>query len=370
MTISGSERVTVRHYVAGGHEHGGGIGRLVGNILGARGLTLRHSMVDTRGPRWNPLYSPLYLLGAMAVMGFDRITAPHSLHQLHIAGRGSTTRKLILGTWARWLGCRYILHLHDYDYSADFWRRSNRQRLAIRRLFRAAARVIVLGQRDLDLVQNELGVPPRRSTVLRNCVADPGQRNTRQGDEVRILFLGQLGPRKGVPELLAALADPEMPRQGWSATLAGDGPVEAYRSRVAELGLQDRVHLPGWLGAAETAALRDASDILVLPSHAEGFAMAVLEGLAQGMAVVTTRVGAHDEVLEDGRNCLFVPVGDAHALARALSRLIGDAALRARLGEEGRRLYLSGFDIDGYVHRLEDLHDRVDRGSFAVRSSA
>lgn len=366
MRISRPEPSAVRHYVAGSHEHGGGIGRLVGNILGAGTRKLHHSVVDTRGPRWNPLYSPFFLLGAMAQMAVDRIVAPQTLHQLHIAGRGSTARKLLLGSWARGLGCKYVLHLHDYDYAADFWRRSDWQRRAIRRLFHSASHVIVLGQRDLDLVENVLGVPPGRASVLRNCVADPGPRPLRQGDEVRILFLGQLGPRKGVPELLAALADPAMPQQGWHATLAGDGPVADYRRRAAALGLRDRVDLPGWLGAEETRALRAASDILVLPSHAEGFAMAVLEGLAQGLAVVTTRVGAHDEVLEHERDCLFVPVGDPEALARALSRLIADPTLRRTLGAGGRHLYLSGFDIEGYVRRLEGLQRGLGSLSLAA----
>lgn len=370
MRTTRPEPPAVRHYVAGSHEHGGGIGRLVGNILGAGNKALRHSLIDTRGPRWNSLYSPLFLLGAMARMAVDRIGAPQTLHQLHIAGRGSTARKLMLGTWARWLGCKYVLHLHDYDYAEDFWRRSGWQRRAIRKLFHHAGHVIVLGQRDLDLVQNALGVPPGRASVLRNCVADPGVPPARRDDEVHILFLGQLGPRKGVPELLAALADPAMPAQGWRATLAGDGPVETYRAEAAALGLADRVALPGWLGAPQTRALCAGADILVLPSHAEGFAMAVLEGLAHGLAIVTTRVGAHDEVLEHERDCLFVPVGDPPALAGALARLVADRDLRARLAAEGRRLFLSGFGIDGYVRQLEQLHSGLDHSPLLIGRSA
>ena len=84
--------------------------------------------------------------------------------------------------------------------------------------------------------------------------------------------------------------------------------------------------------------------------------MAVIEGLAHRMAVVTTRVGAHDEVLTHDRTCLFVPVGDADALADTLAQLIADPALRQRLADAGRALFLSRMEIGGYVARLSDLH--------------
>jgi glycosyltransferase involved in cell wall biosynthesis len=354
---------SVRHYIAGGHEHGGGIGRLAGNILSAPGKKSTHIIKDTRGVGWNPLYSPFFLLSALVVLMTDRVSEPGRLHHIHIAGRGSTARKLILGTWAHWLGCSYILHLHDYDYEADYLRRPEWQQRAIRKLFKRAEHVIVLGQRDFRMVHDVLKVPTDKLSVVRNCVPDPGQNPKKEGDTVEILFLGRLGPRKGVPELLHALSHPDMPDDGWRATLAGDGPVEQYRQDVADLNLENKVNLPGWLDEPTTRSLCARSDILVLPSHAEGFAMAVLEGLAHELVVVTTRVGAHDEVLQHDESCVFVPVGDATALAHTLSDLIRNPTKRARIAEQGRQLYLSGFGIGGYVEQLDALYGKLGQAS-------
>lgn len=363
MTPAGTDAPTVRHYVSGGREHGGGIGRLVGYIVDAQARPERHLVTDTRGPRWSRLRSPFHLARSIATMLHDRLREPSRIHHLHIAGRGSTARKVILGAVARWSGCNYVLHLHDYDYAADFLRRPLWQKRMIERLFRGADHVIVLGQRDRTTVVDRLGVERTRVTVLRNCVPDPRPRARKLSpqESVRIVFLGQLGPRKGVPELLAALADPEMRHGEWRAVLAGDGPVVHYSECAAELGLADRVTLPGWLDQNKARALCASADVLVLPSHAEGFAMAVLEGLAHGLAVVTTRVGAHDEVLEDGRTCLFVPVGNPVALAETLARLVGAPDLRDRLSRAGRALFLEEFGIDGYVRRLDALHCAVAR---------
>lgn len=354
-------RLRVRHYLPGGRENGGGIGRLAGYILDATGGGDMHSMVDTRGPRWRPLPSGLMLSRAIAALLRDRVTAPDAIHHIHVAGRGSTSRKLILTAAARAIGARHVLHLHDYDYAADYLTRPARQQRAIRRMFRGADRVIVLGRRDRNTLCELMGVAPERISILYNSVPDPGARIRRKhrGERVRILFLGQLGPRKGVPELLAALADPGMARGDWTATLAGDGAVAAYRLRVAELGLADRVTLPGWLSEAQVLALCREADILVLPSHAEGFAMAVLEGMAHGLPVVTTRVGAHEELLADGQTCRFVPVGDPAALAGCLAGLVEDPAERARLGAQARGLFLSRLEIHQYVRQLGALHQEI-----------
>lgn len=363
----------ILHYVAGGLEHGGGIGRLVGYILEADSARFHHTVVDTRGRRWNPFWSPFRLLSAMAKMALRRLHSAAALHHLHIAGRGSTARKLVLGAWARLLGAPYVLHLHDYDYASDIARRPNWQFQALRTLFQGAEQVIVLGKRDAATVNYSLGVPLSKLTVLRNCVPDPGAETIKRrthNTKTSILFLGQLGPRKGVPELLQALADPSLADDNWYAVLAGDGAVDNYRTEAAQMGLAGRISFPGWVDADAADALREKADILVLPSHAEGFAMAVLEGLAQGLAVVTTRVGAHDEVLIDRHNSLLIPPGDVSALAQALALLIDDTQLRRHIASNGRQLFLDKFRIENYVATLENLLLAQIPKSAEIRSSA
>jgi glycosyltransferase involved in cell wall biosynthesis len=170
------------------------------------------------------------------------------------------------------------------------------------------------------------------------------------------VFLGYLSARKGVPELLEALASPALATLPWRATLAGGGPVEEFRGRAAALGLAERVDFPGWIDQPAATALCAAADILVLPSHAEGLAMSVLEGLAHGLAVVTTPVGSHAEVIEHEASGLLVPPGDVAALAAALGRVVGDPRLRNRLRTGARQRFLDRFDVRSYSARLVQLH--------------
>jgi glycosyltransferase involved in cell wall biosynthesis len=179
---------------------------------------------------------------------------------------------------------------------------------------------------------------------------------------VHLVFLGYLSARKGVPELLEALASPALAALSWRATIAGGGPVAEFRAKANALGLADRVVFSGWINQPVASALCASADILVLPSHAEGLALSVLEGLAHGLAVVATPVGAHAEVIEPDRSGLLTPPGDVGALSAALARVVADEALRERLRAGARQRFLDRFDVRSYSTRLSRLHAGLLRG--------
>ncbi len=362
---------TVLVVVAGGLEHGGGIGRQMGYFLQAcqdssqdTGQELRYRIVDPRGPRFLG-DSPLHIFAAVIYFGRAIFTlsraclSPPCVAHVNIAGRGSTIRKIILLSIGRALGLRYILHLHDYDYAEYYRSQGTFPRKLIATAFRRAEAVIVLGRRDLEVVSELLRPSRDRLVVLHNAVPDPGpnlDRRPAAGKPCRLLFLGRLSPRKGVADLLQALASPAVRQLPWRATLAGDGPVDEYRNLAKDLGILDSVSFPGWLDEAGVRELCADADVLVLPSYAEGLAMSVLEGLSHGLAVITTPVGAHSEVIEPEVSGILVPPGDTAALADALVRVIADETLRNRLARGARARFLEKFDVRRYAVRLEQLH--------------
>ena len=178
--------------------------------------------------------------------------------------------------------------------------------------------------------------------------------------EPHLLFLGELQQRKGVHDLLEALARPEMVGLRWTATLAGGGADQArYEAQASRLGLDDRISFPGWLTKGPVEALLETADILVLPSYAEEMAMSVLEGMAYGLCVVCTPVGALAEVVEDGVSALVVSPGDVEGLAAALAKCVADPALRHRVGTGGREAYLKKYNIADYPERIAAVYRRV-----------
>ena len=346
----------------GGFEFGG-IGRIMLYTVRAwqaSGAGPDWLLVDARGPG-SLLLSPLHLLRALRLVARERRAGRLDLLHLNVAGRGSTVRKVILGLWAELLGLPTIVHLHDFDYPADFARRPAWQQRLVRRLFGRARLCLVLGERDRRFVIEGLGVEPERAVILHNAVPDPGPPPERSGrpGPTRLLFLGHLSARKGVGELLAALARPALSARDWRLDLAGGGEVERFRARARELGLSERCRFHGWLGQEATFDLLRTADVLVLPSHAEGQAMALLEAMAHGLAILATPVGAHLEAVTDGVSALLVPPGDLDALEAGLVRLIDEPELRARRGHAARARWLEAFAIEGYARRLAGLYTKA-----------
>lgn len=317
-------------------------------------------LVDSYGPGSNWL-KPAYFLGALGRLALDGLRGRVALVHLHMAERGSVLRKGLLLYLAKAMGLPAVVHLH----AAEFVEFCEGLPLFLRRrtvaMLQAADLVIVLGTAWRRYLVERLGLPEDKVVILRNAVPGPASLAPRpEGGPCRILFLGVVGRRKGVDELLAALAAPALEGLAWQATIAGNGEVERYRARAEALGLGDRVRFAGWVDEAGTRALLAEADLFTLPSRNEGLPMAIIEAMAYGLPVVATPVGAITDAVREGETGLLVPPGDAPALAQALARLVGDPGLRRQLGAAGRAAYLAELEIGAFNDRLERLLRRVE----------
>jgi len=173
------------------------------------------------------------------------------------------------------------------------------------------------------------------------------------------LCLGLLGPRKGTPDLLTALATPTLHSLDWRMTIAGNGEIEQSRSLCYDLGLSDRVTLPGWQEPEQVAELLRSADIFVLPSHFEGLPVAILEAMAAGLPVISTPVGAIPDAVKDGVTGFLVQAGATGMLAEAIAKLVNDRGLRERMGEAGRNLAESQFSIEAVAKKIGTIYERL-----------
>jgi glycosyltransferase involved in cell wall biosynthesis len=142
--------------------------------------------------------------------------------------------------------------------------------------------------------------------------------------------------------------------------MVGPGDVARARKRAQELGLSGRVRIEGRVDAARITRLLSSSHVLVLPSRAEGQPMAVLEAMAHGLCVVGTSVGGIPDLLA-GECGLLVPVDDVAALAAALSGVVADPELRARLGGRAWARVRERYDLDLTWRALDGLYEELVR---------
>lgn len=301
---------------------------------------------------------PIYAWGLARFAARLVARRPAAVH-LNITQRGSTWRALPVVALARAGRVPVFLALHSSEYRTFTAGLSPRLLGVVRWMFNAVDAVAVLGEGWADYAREELHVRPERLFVVPNAVPGPCEIAPREPGPTRLLFLGNVGRRKGIGDLLPALARPEVAALPWELTVAGDGEVDAYRERARELGLADRVRFTGWLGPDGVAQELSRADVFVLPSHAEGLPLAVLEAMAYRLAIVTTPVGAIPEVIEDGETGLLVPPGDSASLAAALQRLLASDGLRDDLARRARERWEQRHDITAGARRMLGLYEGI-----------
>jgi glycosyltransferase involved in cell wall biosynthesis len=289
-----------------------------------------------------------------------RALARGTIFHVHFSGRGSLLRKGVICVMLRSLRCRYLVHSHTADINPFLpWLPMACRRLILWGIC-GAARVIVLTRFWHDYYCSILNLPPDRVLLLPNPADLPKSipdRSRRQG--LRVLFLGSIGIRKGAYDLIRAFgALPADVQASCHLTLAGDGDSDEAQKLTQELGCAKRVSILGWIGKADVEKSLVDSDVLVLPSYAEGMAMALVEAMSWGLPVVTTSVGGAGEFLEQGRNCLLVSPGDVGGIRDAIANLARDPELRLQLGLAARDT-ISRFSIDTYISTLTALYEEL-----------
>ncbi len=341
------------------HPLGGGMYKVADYLIQSQqprpqGQLLRP--LDTRGAGSAPA-SLLQVARAIGTLVRERrrIAGVH----VNMAERLDFVRESLVLAACRLLGIPTVLHLHAAQLHHAWRRWPAPLRALARGVFALPRACVVLGQASARFVTGELQVPAHQVEVVINGVPAPAvPRRAATPAVPRVLFVGNLMDRKGVPELLAALADPALRDRPLHLTLAGGGDAAHYAAQAAALGVQDRVTFAGWTGQDALAELLAQADVMVLPSHDEGLPLAILEALAHGVAVVCTPVGEIPTTLVDGRDAVFVAPRDPAALARGLARVLDDAGLRAALERNGRALWQGRFSLPQFAGHVAAIHLR------------
>ena len=241
-----------------------------------------------------------------------------------------------------------------------------------------ADEVVCVGSSLREEVVGEGLCPAEKISVLANGSSNgvdaeerfsPARRPASEREDVRrihgisadssvVLFVGRLVRDKGIVELADAWA--KIRRNHPDAHLLLAGPVEARDSvpqaTLDQLHDDPRVHRLGFV--EETAALYNAADLVVLPTHREGFPNVPLEAAAMERPVVATRVTGCVDAVSDGETGTLVPAGSSTALADAISRYLRQPELAVQHGKAGRVRVLADFQPKPIWENLDRLYQQ------------
>ena len=364
-TESGTEsRVRPRVLVVGqGPPTRGGIPTFVSTLLADSSLRARAELryLNTTPQRaklpgaFAPSNLVLVVVHAFKVLRFGR-----GCDVVHLNLAATPLLPLIraaaLCTAARLAGCRVVLHAHTGEIPRCMKRRSFR--IAMRAVLRLTDVMIVVANDAARALEGCGGHVVR----LLNGVDVADQPVGPKADPPMVAFVGTVCERKGLIDLRDALSrlrttDPDV---RFTLAIVGDsaqegpGVFERVRDRYSEVGLEAR-----FLGVLDVAGVRDvlaASSIFCLPSHSEGFPIALLEGMAAGAAVVASDVGDIPDMLGGGEAGVLVRPRDIDSLHNALRELICDAERRSEMGRRARARVAARHDFRGVVVALLDIY--------------
>ena len=232
-----------------------------------------------------------------------------------------------------------------------------------RRIALGRTSALVVPSRTLERIALETWDQPRTRVRLipygidtrayaRKVKRDALPRVIKQNGELWIGTLAGLRKVKNLPALVRACR--ELPDE-WQLVIAGEGPErEAISNEAVHCGIEDRVHLPGFI--ADPAKAVGLFDVFALSSNSEQFPTSVLEAMAAGLPIAAPRVGDVASMVASENGPYLVAPGDEQALANAISALAFDPAARKRVGEANRRKAVEEYDEARMIERYRALY--------------
>jgi glycosyltransferase involved in cell wall biosynthesis len=304
-----------------------GLGAMLGYVIAGSAAGLAHIR------RWKPNLIHVHFAVPSGPVGWllSRLTAVPYVLTAHLGDvPGGVPEKT--GRWFRWV----------YPFTPPLWK--------------DAAQVVAVSRFTRQLA---LAHYPVEIEVIPNAVnldqLDPGLIQAK--NPPRIVFAGRFMPQKNpllFVQTLAGLLDLD-----WAAVMIGDGPLRSeVEALIMELGLQDRLKLPGWVKPEEVFENFRAADILFMPSNSEGLPVVGVQGLALGLAIVASRVGGFVDLVSERENGFLIEPGDRIGFEQALRLLLSDPARLQRFRLASRQKARE-FDIDQVTLAYEKIFQQV-----------
>lgn len=282
-----------------------------------------------------------------------------SICHLHGSHKGSIYRKALFIFVCRLFSCKVIFHLHGSVFARTYDSAGGFYKALVRYVLNNADSVFVLSEYWANYVG---GISNNDDIRVINNFPSPvfealyEQRSFERGDTVNFLFLGYIGQRKGIYDLVDAVeALKRKGITGFTIKVGGNGEIDKLTDLIQQKSLSEYFDVIGWVTGDQKYQLMKEADVLLLPSHNEGLPIAILEAMSAGLAVISTTVGGIPEAIPDARSGLLIEPGDKVALSDAIEKYITDNAQLTEAARLSRERYDSAYSSAANVKIIKDV---------------
>lgn len=280
---------------------------------------------------------------------------------LHSAADGSFWRKTKLLGLAKMMKRKVVLHIHASRFKAFYDESDSQKKKWILSNLKKADVLICLSE-SWRLWFESIGVQSNKIVVLHNITAYPQLLENKKpldSRPVHFLFMGEIGPRKGVFDILRGLSNHRNELENKIELRIGGNKMEReLRKAIKDGGLEKFVRFEGWVSGAKKIELLNWADVFILPSFNEGLPISILEAMSYKMPVISTNVGGIPEIVENSVNGVLVKPGDDEAIYKAIKRYVDDKSLVINEGIVGFSKVQS-YLPDFVMNHLKDVYENL-----------
>lgn len=337
----------------------GGIASVVNGYRGSvleQKYQIRYVESYRDGNKWQKLGKALRGYGAF--LGQMLCNRPDIVH-IHSSFGPSFYRKMPFIYMSSLFGVPVINHIHGAEFDKFYESASERKKKRIARVYGKCTKLIVLSEEWKE--RFAAFVPKGHIEVLENYCKIPAEPYDTGRKTEQVLFMGELGRRKGCYDIPAIWAQVLKEVPSARLIMAGDGEMEAVKEAFVKQGIGSGVAFPGWVRHGEKEKLLRESAVFLLPTYNEGMPMVVLEAMSYGLGIVTTKVGGIPKLIQNGINGCIEKPGELQSMAQDVVRLLREPELCRDYGRKARELARREYSAERHIERLCEIYESAAR---------
>lgn len=339
----------------------GGIAAVVNGYRGSQ-LEKNYNIIYVESYKDGGKFTKL-LKGICGYIHFAKVllfNRPDLVH-IHSSFGPSFYRKLPFIYMASWAKIPIINHIHGADFDEFYVNASKRKKSRIKKVYNKCTKLIALSdewkERLSQIVpENKIKVIENYSVLHEDALTE---RLARKSNHT-VLFLGEIGKRKGCYDIPAVVANVVKDVPDVKFVLAGASNTEderAVKTLVKEYDVAEHVLFPGWVrGEKKDQLLRDA-DVFFLPSYNEGMPMSVLDAMGYGLPIVSTNVGGIPKIVHDGENGMCIDAGDVESMSEEIISLLSNEHKRKKTAKASMDIVKNGYSLTKHLILLEKVYE-------------
>ena len=338
----------------------GGIASVISGYYGSR-LEKDYKMIYVESYKDGGKVEKL-VKGILGYLHFAKvllIDKPDLVH-IHSSFGPSFYRKIPFIYMASWFNKPVINHIHGADFDEFYLNASKKKKCLIHKVYSKCAKIIALSDEWKEhlskiVPDNKIVVIENYSTLVNDALYDRLERNCNN----TILFLGELGKRKGCYDIPAVVKSVKKIIPDVQFILCGAGSDEdekAIKELIKRQDVVENCKFPGWVRGDKKDNILRQADIFFLPSYNEGMPMSILDAMGYGLPIVSTNVGGIPKIVEKGYNGYCETPGDVAAFAAGIIELLTDDYIYKKYAKNSFALVKEKYSFSKHIELIERLY--------------